>query len=303
MPPDINIHLIATEIGEHFKWDTTLNQIDRYGRALFRIEPGTFPNPAISSQRAQRIHDWILSAARQEMPHEKRVNLIRIFCHKLADEKPERCQKLDKIMLGGGFTLPQGANTQENSENSVGHASRSAQERAHARQKLESLLAWFDELVLSQDEQRRGYHLQDLLSQTLALYSLPIVKPFTRNDGGEQIDGGFKLEGWHYLVECRWRKKPADIRDLDGMRGQLERSGKQTLGLFLSINGWSPNVAPLLKQNPSKSIILMEGADLRAALTGVITLPELVSVKAAKLSFEGEPYYSAAEHLGTRCSG
>lgn len=73
------------------------------------------------------------------------------------------------------------------------------------------------------------------------------------------IDGAFKLEGWHYVVECRWREKLADIRELDGLKGQVDRSGKQTIGLFLSINGCSENVPILLKQNPDKSIIVFNG--------------------------------------------
>jgi hypothetical protein len=31
----------------------------------------------------------------------------------------------------------------------------------------------------------------------------------------------------------------ADIRQLDGLTGQIGRSGHQTMGLFLAINGWS----------------------------------------------------------------
>jgi hypothetical protein len=81
---------------------------------------------------------------------------------------------------------------------------------------------------VSTEEQRRGYLLQDLLNRTFDLHAIPVVASFTRNEGGEQIDGAFKLEGWHYIVECRWRKKLSDIRELDGLSGQIARSGRQT---------------------------------------------------------------------------
>jgi hypothetical protein len=55
--------------------------------------------------------------------------------------------------------------------------------------------------------------------------------------GGEQIDGAFKLEGWYYLVECKWTQKLTDIRQLDSLYGKIGRSGKQTLGLFL-VDEW-----------------------------------------------------------------
>lgn len=165
------------------------------------------------------------------------------------------------------------------------------------KKQLELLLMMFDDIAKNEDAQRRGYLLQDLLNRLFDLHGIPVVRSFTRNDGGEQIDGAFKLEGWHYLVECRWRKKLADIRDLDGLRGQIERSGRQTMGLFLSISGWSDNVVPLLKQNPIKSIILMEGYDLRTVLEGRADLRDLLIAKLAKLNLDSEPFYGVIDYL------
>lgn len=159
------------------------------------------------------------------------------------------------------------------------------------------LLMMFDELAKSQDPQKRGFLLQELLNQSFDLHEIPVVKSFTRNDGAEQIDGAFKLEGWHYLVECRWRKKLADIRQLDGLKGQVDRSGKQTMGLFLSIEGWSENVPAVLKQNPDKSIVLMDGYDLRTVLCGYVTLEELLLAKIAKLNLQNEPFLSVKYYL------
>jgi hypothetical protein len=161
----------------------------------------------------------------------------------------------------------------------------------------ELLLMMFDDLSKSDDPHRRGYLLQDLLNRTFDLHQIPLTKPFTRNEGAEQIDGAFKMEGWHYLVECRWRQKLANIRELDGFKGQVDRSGKPTMGLFLSINGWSEHVPRVLKQNPEKSIILMDGYDLRTVLTGQVDLHAFLLAKVAKLSLDGEPFLSTAKYL------
>lgn len=99
------------------------------------------------------------------------------------------------------------------------------------------------------------------------------------------------MDGWHYLVECRWRSKLADIRELDGLYGQIARSGRQTMGLFLSINGWSEHVVPVMKQNPEKSIVLMEGFDLRTVLSQGCELRELLRAKVRALNLEAEPYF------------
>lgn len=160
-------------------------------------------------------------------------------------------------------------------------------------QQLKLMLMMYDELSgFKDDYQKRGYLLEDLIIRLFDLCDFPVVRGFRRNDNGEQIDGAFKHGGWHYIVEIKWRNKLSDIRQLDGLLGQVNRSGKQTMGMFLSIEGWSPNVVPLLKQNPDKSIFLMDGYDLRLVLNQDISLSKLIDFKLAKLNLEAEPYIS-----------
>jgi hypothetical protein len=161
----------------------------------------------------------------------------------------------------------------------------------------EALLKRFDEMAYSTDAQRRGYLLEELLVRTFQLHQVDVVRSFKRNNGSEQIDAAFKLEGWHYLVECRWREKLADTRQVDGLRGQVQRSGKQTMGVFLAINGWSSHVPGNLKQNPDKSVLLMDGYDLRVVLEGRIALRELLLAKLTHFNIEGEPFVSVVQIL------
>jgi hypothetical protein len=161
--------------------------------------------------------------------------------------------------------------------------------------KSEALLKQFDEMAYSADAQRRGYLLEELLVRTFQLHQVDVVRSFKRNSGSEQIDAAFKLEGWHYLVECRWREKLADTRQVDGLRGQVQRSGKQTMGVFLAINGWSSHVPGNLKQNPDKSVLLMDGYDLRVVLEGRIGLRELLLAKLTHFNIEGEPFVSVVQ--------
>lgn len=172
-------------------------------------------------------------------------------------------------------------------------ASRQRREReAELHQQSQLLQAQFDKASGEGEPQARGYLLEDMLNRTFDLHQIPITKAFRRNAGGEQIDAAFELDGWYYIVECRWRTKLADIRQLDGLYGQIARSGRQTMGLFLSINGWSENVVPLIKQNPSKSIILMEGFDLRTVLACPFDLKQLLRAKVKALNLDAEPYFS-----------
>jgi hypothetical protein len=175
---------------------------------------------------------------------------------------------------------------------------RMEKERAELfRRQSDLLLMMFDDLTVSPDPQRRGFLLQDLLNRVFDLYEIPVVGSFTRNAGGEQVDGAFKLDGWHYLVECRWREKLADIRAVDGLLGQISRSGKQTMGVYLSINGWSENVPALLKQNAEKSILLIEGHALRCSLARQADWKDYLTAAIAHLSLRAEPYLSMPEYL------
>jgi RNA-directed DNA polymerase len=164
---------------------------------------------------------------------------------------------------------------------------------------LEALVMEYDELRVvegREGRQRRGYVLENLLNRVFRLYGIHVEKSFKRNEGAEQIDGAFILDN-HYLVECRWREKPADTQQVDGLMAKVVRSGRLTLGLFLSINGWSANVPPTLKQNPQKAIILMNGEDLRCVLSGEIDLARFIRAKTMYLNFRSEPFYGASQYL------
>jgi hypothetical protein len=176
----------------------------------------------------------------------------------------------------------------------VAEDDRKREATAILRRESDLLLAMFDDASTNGDPHRRGYLLQDLLDRLFRLHAVPVTRSFQRNEGGEQIDGAFEFEGWHYLVECRWRSKLANVRDLDGLYGQIGRSGRQTMGLFLAMNGWSEHVPELLKQNPAKCILLMEGYDLRSVLARHADLRALISAKARALNLYANPFFPAA---------
>ncbi len=212
--------------------------------------------------------------------------------HLAQDEYKARAVVQKARELGGVLAE---ADAREKAERERAALDRAERER-HAREEMlrtqsALLLAQFDHTTAEGEPHERGFLLQDLLSRLFLLHGIAVIRAFQRNNGGEQIDAAFEMDGWHYLVECRWRAKLANIRELDGLAGQVARSGRQTMGLFLSINGWSENVVPLLKQNPEKSILLMEGMDLRTVLSVPVDLRRLLKAKISALALEAEPYF------------
>ena len=152
---------------------------------------------------------------------------------------------------------------------------------------LQSYMRLSDDAV---DHQDRGYQLEKIINVLLVEAGLEVVEGFSRNSGAEQIDGGFRLDGWHYLVECKWTTARTSVKELDSLSGKVGRSGFQTMGLFISVNGWSRHVVPELKRERDKKIMLMNGEDVRAALEGRIPLVNLLRNKLSGLNLRSEPY-------------
>jgi uncharacterized protein (TIGR02391 family) len=79
----VNYRLIAVQVGNAVKYETSINEINRIAQAIFRFRMERFPNDSITSSRAQLIHDWILSLAKQRMGEDERIRLLKSFCDQL----------------------------------------------------------------------------------------------------------------------------------------------------------------------------------------------------------------------------
>jgi uncharacterized protein (TIGR02391 family) len=99
----MNYRLIATQIGDSLKYDTSINEINRSAQAIFRFQRESFSHESITSQRAQLIYDWILSLAKQQMNPELRTKQLIEFCHSLVSE--DRRKAIDEILVAAGVNL------------------------------------------------------------------------------------------------------------------------------------------------------------------------------------------------------
>lgn len=146
---------------------------------------------------------------------------------------------------------------------------------------------------------KRGYELETLVADLFAISGIHTEPPFTRNENREQIDGAFELDGSYYLVECKWTSRATPNTEISKFRDKITLSGNLTMGIFISVNGWTRNVVPLMKNNQSKRILLMDGSDIKAVLTEQISLRDLLNAKVRALNFRSEPFLGAAEIIET----
>jgi len=97
----INIRLIAVEAGDALKYDTTVNEIDRIGSAIFPFRSDEFPHDSITSIRAKRIYDWLMSLGKYPCTAEDRARLASTFLLRLTRD-PQQKSRLLQILRDAG---------------------------------------------------------------------------------------------------------------------------------------------------------------------------------------------------------
>lgn len=162
------------------------------------------------------------------------------------------------------------------------------------QEKIKEINAEFLALLKEENPQKRGYRLEKVLKELFELFDLDPKASFRIT--GEQIDGAFSFEGTDYLLEAKWQKAPVDAKELDSLAGKLSRKLENTLGLFLSINGYSED-AVKAHSSGRRLVILMDGSDLMAVIEGRIDLVQLLLRKRRKAAETGNIYLKIHEIL------
>ena len=76
----MNYRLIAIQIGNLLKYDSTVNDINRAAKSVFTFQCEDFPNESITSVRAKLMQDWTLTLAKQAMNNaERNEKLLQFF--------------------------------------------------------------------------------------------------------------------------------------------------------------------------------------------------------------------------------
>jgi len=92
-----NYLLIAIQAGDALKYSTTINEIDRAAQSVFSFECKTFPNETITSERAQKIYDWVQSLLQQSMTEYERDDQVIRFLE-LLTVSDEDIVRIDEIL-------------------------------------------------------------------------------------------------------------------------------------------------------------------------------------------------------------
>lgn len=157
-----------------------------------------------------------------------------------------------------------------------------------AKQILSELKNEFYSWSISSDRQGSGFALEKILYRLFELSDLDPKGSFKVT--GEQIDGAFSFNYEEYLLEAKWRNKQTPLSDLDSFSGKIGRKFENTLGLFISISGFSEEAIIQFKISQDKRVLLMDGEDLIAVLDERITLSDLLARKRREAAQTGNIY-------------
>jgi hypothetical protein len=173
-----------------------------------------------------------------------------------------------------------------------------AEARYEAQRSVKRVLNEQKELFLAlhqeSNEQLRGRLLESLLNELFFLFDMNPRRSFVLCD--EQIDGAFTFNTDDYLLEAKWEKTAAARRDVDVLAEVVRRKGKNALGLFVAIGGFS---APAINahSNCGTGLMFMDGADLYSVLDGHISLIDVLEAKRRHLSETGLPLHLVKDML------
>jgi len=164
------------------------------------------------------------------------------------------------------------------------------------REQVQRLRERYFALAASMDDpQQRGRDLESLMRDLFRLHDLDPRASF--NLSGEQIDGAFYLHNTDYLFEAKWEKGPIGRGELDIFASKVRRKLENTLGLFLSIGGFTSDAIKVHSHQEGTPILLMDGQDLMLVLEERIEFEELLIRKKRHAAQTGEIYLPAQRIL------
>ncbi|AHG65394.1 hypothetical protein [Advenella mimigardefordensis] len=161
------------------------------------------------------------------------------------------------------------------------------EELQRQRTSLAELMQRLNELVPRQGTAPGGYAFQDWFYDLLKFTEVEHRKPY--NTGGRQIDGSLTIDGTTYLVELKFTTTQAGGPDIDIFRSKVESKADNTMGLFVSMAGYS-SIAVQEASGKKTTLLLLDASHIFLVLTGGISYIDLVRRIRRHASQTGESF-------------
>jgi hypothetical protein len=160
---------------------------------------------------------------------------------------------------------------------------------------LATLMQRLNDLAPQMGTAPGGYAFQDWFYDFLAFAEVEHRRPY--NTGGRQIDGSMTIDGTTYLVELKFTASQAGGPDIDIFRGKVESKADNTMGLFLSMAGYS-SVAVREASGKKSTLLLLDASHIYLILTGGMHCLDVVRRIRRHASQTGEAFLPVSSFSG-----
>lgn len=153
------------------------------------------------------------------------------------------------------------------------------------------------ETASSADKAARGRRFERILS---AMFLEAGFQPrLSYRPKGEEVDGSFWFHGRTILLEAKWTVNPHPASALYQFKGKVDGKILGTLGIFISMSGFSKDAVDALVVGKELNIILADGDDIRTIVDGRISVAEALQLKLRAAGESGTPFYPLSEQSFT----
>ena len=137
--------------------------------------------------------------------------------------------------------------------------------------------------------QNRGYQFEKIINQLLKEEKLQPRTSYKID--GEQIDGSFIYEGRIFLLEAKWHKTEFPASAVYQFKGKVDGKLIGTIGVFISMSGYSTDAVDALSLGKSLNVILFNEEDFDSAIKPEIGFHKVLETKLRRAAEEGVVYF------------
>ena len=165
--------------------------------------------------------------------------------------------------------------------------------RIAAQQSIEKLAARLTEITPQLGTQEGGYQFERWFYDLAIYFELEARPGYVA--GGRQIDGALTIDGTTFLVETKFTKKAIGSPDIDTFMAKIESKADNTMGIFISISGFNEGAKTAASKHKTPMLLIDHGHIFNLLLSGVMTLPQVVSRIKRHASQTGASFLEAKE--------
>lgn len=137
--------------------------------------------------------------------------------------------------------------------------------------------------------QRRGKEFERVLRKMLDEADMEPRSSY--RPAGEEIDGSFLYGNRTMLFEAKWTNSPVPASALYQFKGKLDGKLSGTLGVFISMGGYSPDAVDALVAGKSLNLILFDQEDMdKLARPHCIDIHRALKLKLREAAEKGTLY-------------